>query len=188
MTRKGHLFIVSAPSGAGKTTLCRALLETYGDIRYSVSYTTRKPRSGEVDGKDYFFISKDRFVEKISEGAWAEWAEVHGNYYGTSSEFLRDNLAAGRDMLLDIDVQGAENILKTFPESVAIFIMAPSMDVLRERLTQRGTDNSDDIKKRLENAEKEISKKGMYTYVIVNDDLETAKKAFISVFAKYREG
>lgn len=186
MGETGHLFIVSAPSGAGKTTLCRALLNQFGDIDYSVSYTTRKPREGESEGIDYFYISKEEFTEMIKDDRWAEWAEVHGNYYGTSSQFLKDSLLAGKDILLDVDVQGAGQILEKFPDSVTIFIMPPSMDVLRERLVGRGADSSSDIEKRLRNAEKEIEQKDMYRYIIVNDDLEAAKEDFISVFRKYR--
>jgi guanylate kinase len=114
----GRLFVISAPSGAGKTTLCRAALERFKKIRYSTSYTTRQPRAGEIAHVDYHFISKAEFERGIETGRWAEWAQVHGNYYGTSAEFIAKELAAGRDILLDIDIQGTEQILKRFPASI----------------------------------------------------------------------
>ena len=125
----GHLFVVSAPSGAGKTTLCQAARERLPELVYSVSSTTRQPRAGEVEGRDYFFVSEARFEQGIADGSWAEWARVHDNYYGTSARFLEDHLAAGRDVLLDIDVQGAKQILERYPEAVTVFIAAPSLDV-----------------------------------------------------------
>ena len=134
---KGRLFVVSAPSGAGKTTLCRAVLDRLPGLHYSVSYTTRRPRSGEQDRIAYHFISKEEFVRGISSGRWAEWAEVHGHYYGTSAAFIDRELKSGHDILLDIDVQGAMQIRKRFADSVTIFIMPPSRrslskDILKE--------------------------------------------------------
>jgi len=178
---KGRLFIISAPSGAGKTTLCTRLLEYYSEIVYSVSYTTRRPRPGEKDGKDYQFISTEDFLAKKALDYWAEWARVHGHYYGTSAVFLSDSLAKGRDVLMDIDVQGAMQILTHFPEAVTIFIMPPSMDVLRQRLTQRGTDSRAVIEKRLENAVREMEQKDRYRHVIVNHDLESAVNELITI-------
>ena len=178
---KGRLFIISAPSGAGKTTLCRRLLAYYPDIVYSISYTTRRPRLGEKEDKDYHFISRENFLEKKALDYWAEWARVHGHYYGTSAVFLSDSLARGRDVLMDIDVQGAMQILTRFPEAVTIFIMPPSMDVLRQRLTQRGTDSRAVIEKRLENAAREMEQKDLYRHVIVNDDLEIAMNELIGI-------
>ena len=183
---KGTLFVVSAPSGAGKTTLCRALREVYPDIQYSVSHTTRKPRQGEKEGVDYHFIDKETFLDMRDRGCWAEWADVHGHYYASSADILDQALSGGHDMLLDIDVQGAMQILERYPDAVTIFIMAPSLDILKHRLVQRGTENTQTIEKRLRNAEKEIARKSNYRHVIVNDDLSTAMDQFIRIVGKYR--
>jgi len=183
--KKGNLFIVSAPSGTGKTTLCKAALSQFVNLQYSVSSTTRSPRQGEQDGVDYFFITKKEFEKKIAEDKWAEWASVHDNYYGTSAEFLDEKLSAGIDILLDIDVQGAEQILSKFPDCVTIFIMPPSPDALQARLSKRGTDSEEVIAKRLINAEKEIEKKGMYRHIIVNDKLQVAIDELISIMESY---
>ena len=184
--RKGHLFVVSAPSGTGKTTLCRALREAYSDILYSISHTTRKPRPGEKDGIDYHFIDKQDFLKMRENGCWAEWAEVHGHCYGTSVKNLDQALSGGRDILLDIDVQGTMQILERYPDAVTIFIMAPTLDILKQRLLKRGTEDPQTIEKRLKNAEKEILTKGIYRHVIVNDDLPTAIGEFIHIVGKYR--
>lgn len=183
----GNLIVISAPSGAGKTTLCRALLRRYPDILYSISTTTRKPRKGEKDGCDYHFMDKEDFVRKLKDGSWAEWALVHDHYYGTSAVFLERTLNAGKDVLLDIDVQGTRQILERYPNAVTIFIMPPSLDVLRERLEKRGTDNRETIEKRIRNAREEMAQKNIYHYVIVNDDLETAIGRIIQIVGKYRE-
>jgi len=182
---RGSLFIISAPSGAGKTTLTKAVLDRFVDILYSVSHTTRELRSGEQDGVDYYFITKDNFKEGINNGKWAEWAEVHGNYYGTSAEFIDKNLVAGRDILLDIDVQGTIQLLKRYPDSITIFIMPPSFEILKERLESRGTDSKAAIEKRLENAQKEMAKKDLYRHVIVNDQLPDAVAELISIVEQY---
>lgn len=182
----GHRYIISAPSGTGKTTLCRALRQQFPDIRYSVSYTTRAPREGERDGIDYHFISRDIFEQKLKAGLWAEWARVHDNYYGTSAEFLERTIAEGFDVLLDIDVQGARQILQRFPDSVTIFIMPPSMEELRRRLMERGTETAEVIERRLTNAAAEIGRKGFYRHVIVNDRLDTAISELITLIGCYR--
>lgn len=174
--KKGRLFVVSAPSGTGKTTLCRLLMDEFKTLSYSVSLTTRKPREGEVHGKDYHFVSVSEFERMIEAGELVEWANVHGNYYGTSLTFIRESLDRGRDILLDIDVQGAASIRKAYPEAVTIFIMPPSMEALRERLEKRGTDSPEVIETRIKNAVAEIGHKDLYTHVIVNDRLETAKQ------------
>lgn len=184
--RKGFLFVVSAPSGAGKTTLCRALRDAYSDIQYSVSHTTRKQRQGEEDGIDYHFTDKENFLHMRDGGCWAEWAEVHGHYYGTSAKNLDQALSGGHDILLDIDVQGTLQILKRYPDAVTIFIMAPSLDILKQRLSKRGTEDPQTIEKRLRNAEKEIARKSIYRHVIVNDDLSTAIDEIIRIVGKYR--
>ncbi len=184
----GNLFILSAPSGAGKTTLCRALLERFPDIVYSISYTTRPPRGNEINGKDYFFIEKNVFEDKIKQGDWAEWAEVHGNYYGTSRQFLVASMEKGVDILLDIDVQGTRRILEHFPDSVTIFIMPPSMDILRIRLESRATDSQEVIQRRLRDARKEIEQRHIYRHIIINDKLEDAVNSLIRIVTLYRSG
>ena len=186
-TGKGHLFILSAPSGTGKSTLCKRILSRFPDMRYSVSYTTRPPREGETEGSDYHFISREKFERRIDEGRWAEWAEVHGNYYGTSADLLEADLAAGRDILLDIDVNGARQIREKFPESVAVFILPPSMEALRHRLEKRSSEPAEVIAGRLAAAEKEIACSSEYTHVIVNDELETAAAELIELIKSYRD-
>ena len=185
-SKQGHLFIISAPSGGGKTTLSKAVVNRFNDIFYSVSYTTRSPRNGEQDGVDYYFIQKKDFEKRIESGHWAEWAEVHGNYYGTSAEFLDKGLDSGHDMLLDIDVQGTIQILGRYPDSVTIFIMPPSLETLRKRLEMRRTESRATIERRLLNAEKEIVQKGLYRYVIVNDQLSVSIEKLIAIIEKYR--
>ena len=184
--RPGNLFILSAPSGAGKSTLCRAVRDRFPDLLYSVSYTTRLPRQGEQDGIDYFFIPKDRFQKGIDQGQWAEWAEVHGNYYGTSAELLDRGLVDGRDILLDIDVKGARQIIARYPAAITLFIMPPSLEALRSRLETRGTDSPEVIALRLKNAQKEMAQKDLYRHVIVNDQLAGAVAELIGIFEKYR--
>jgi guanylate kinase len=181
--RGGRLFVVSAPSGAGKTTLCAAARKKLPDLVYSVSSTTRAPRSGEREGEDYFFISEARFRAGIDSGQWAEWARVHDNYYGTSARFIDRHLAAGRDVLLDIDVQGAEQILQRYPQAVTIFIMPPSMAELCRRLTARGSDSAAVIETRMRNADAEMARKDMYRYTVVNDDLNRAVARFVSILS-----
>lgn len=181
-----HIFIISAPSGAGKTTLSRAVLGRFHDMLYSISYTTRSPRSGEQDGVDYYFISKGDFQKGIESQKWAEYAVVHGNYYGTSADFIDKGLASGQDILLDIDVQGTIQILKQYPDSITIFIMPPSLEVLRNRLELRGADSRAAIANRLVNAEKEMANKNLYRYVIVNDRLPEAIAKLTSIIETYR--
>lgn len=177
----GRLFVVSAPSGAGKTTLCKAARRCLPALVYSVSSTTRAPRKGEVEGQDYFFVSEADFREGIEKGRWAEWARVHGNYYGTSSRFLKRHLDAGRDVLLDVDVQGAAQIVAHFPQAITIFITAPSMDELRRRLIARGQDDPTVIETRMRNAREEMDHRGMYRHVVVNDDLDAAVEQFVAI-------
>jgi guanylate kinase len=155
-------------------------------MRYSVSFTTRPPRPGEENGRDYVFVTAPEFEAGIRSGRWAEWARVHGNYYGTSADVLAQSLSAGCDILLDIDVQGARQICARFPESVTIFIMPPSLEVLRQRLASRGTDRPEVIALRIENAGREMAQRDVYRHVVVNDDLETAITELIHLIASYR--
>ena len=186
MKRRGNIYIVSAPSGAGKSTLCRELLKSYPDITYSISHTTRSPREGEKDGVDYHFVSRKAFEERIEKNMMAEWAEVHGNYYGTSIETLKDSAAKGVDVLLDIDVQGAKQLCEKMPECITVFIMPPSMEELLARLEKRGTDTPETISRRMQNAQGEMAESGFYQHVIVNDDLKAAVASFESVVASCR--
>ena len=178
---QGRLFIISAPSGAGKTTLCRAIRNRFPDLRYSVSYTTRTPRTGEQEGQDYFFISTEEFKNNIRHDRWAEWAEVHGHFYGTSAEFIDRHLPQGHDILLDIDVNGTRQILTRYPESVTIFIMPPTFETLEQRLIKRGTDSAQTIARRLKNAEMEIAQKELYKNIIVNDRLPDSIEALAEI-------
>lgn len=184
----GRLFIVSAPSGAGKTTLCQALLQHFPDMCYSISHTTRPPRSGETPGIDYHYISRDEFLEMIAADRWAEWAEVHGNYYGTSADFLNRNLEAGKDILLDIDVQGMQKIIQRYPSAVTLFIQPPSLETLRIRLESRDADRPDIIELRMKNAIQEMAAAHRYRHTIVNDDLRTAIQELIRLVTCYRPG
>lgn len=186
-SKPARMFIVSAPSGAGKTTLCRAVRDHFPHMLYSVSHTTRPPRAGEQQGVDYFFIDTKQFEKKIHQGAWAEWAKVHDCYYGTCRRFLRDGLSAGRDILLDIDVQGMLQIVRHYPHSITIFIMPPSIEVLKIRLERRGTDSSAEISKRLANARTEMKKKDLYQHVIVNDRLSAAVERLLGIIRSGRE-
>jgi len=181
----GKLFIISAPSGAGKTTLCRETLKRFKDITYSISYTTRKSRNGEQDGIDYHFITKEEFKRKIESNKLVEWAEVYGNFYGTSAEFLGTYLVSGKHILLDIDIQGTIQIKKRYPDSVTIFIMPPSLETLRSRLKSRGTDTRQVIERRLEIAKKEMEKKDLYRHVIINDQLSRAVYELIEIIESY---
>jgi guanylate kinase len=173
-TRRGILFILSAPSGAGKTTLSRQILERTPDLRLSISYTTRAPRSGELDGQDYHFIDEARFVALRAAGAFAEWAQVHDFLYGTARAPLDAALASGQDYLLDIDVQGARQINANYPEAISIFVLPPSWAELEKRLRSRGTDCEEVILRRLQRARDETQALGSYDYLILNDRLEHA--------------
>jgi guanylate kinase len=181
----GRLFIVSAPSGAGKTTLCEAVRNHFNQLTYSVSYTTRAKRKGERHAVDYYFISRTEFEQGIQSNRWAEWAKVHGNYYGTSARWIARNLEKGAKILLDIDVQGMHQLVKQFPEAVTVFVAAPSMKELRHRLEQRGTDDARTIEMRLTNAEAEMRQQDQYHHVVVNDDLADAKRQLISILKRY---
>lgn len=182
MNKKGKLFIISAPSGAGKTTLCNKLLEKYDDLYYSVSYTTREPRFDEKDGKDYFFISKEKFISMISNDEFLEWAEVHGNYYGTSKKFINESIESGKNIILDIDPQGARQLRAKLSYGIYIFIIAPSIVDLRKRLIDRRTETMDKIELRIQNAKKEIAYFREYDYIIVNRDIGSSYRELESIY------
>ncbi len=183
---KGSLFIVSAPSGAGKTTLCRRLTGDVSGVVHSVSYTTRKARPGEVDGRDYHFIDEERFMAMVRGGEFLEWAEVHGSLYGTSRTRVFETIRTGTDVILDIDTQGAEQVRQKGIDAVFIFILPPSMEVLRERLTGRGTEDEEALRRRLRRARDEIREYRFFDYVIINDEFEKALEELKSVVLSRR--
>ena len=170
----GSLFIISAPSGAGKSTLVNALLSQDAGLSLSISHTTRAPRAGEADGRDYHFVSREVFVTMRSRGEFLESAEVHGNLYGTSRAWIEMRMTAGHDIVLEIDCQGAEQLRKQFPEAVAIFILPPSMTELERRLRGRGTESDEVIARRLDGASREMRRVGQFDYVIINSSFSEA--------------
>ena len=170
----GSLFIVAAPSGAGKTTLVRLLLEQDRQVKLSVSYTTRAPRPGEENGREYHFIDIQTFLAMREKGEFLEWAEVHGNFYGTSKTWLQQQMAAGQDVLLEIDWQGAQQVREIFPDAVGIFILPPSVEELERRLRGRGSDSEDVIQRRVAAALGEMRHVGEFPFVIINNDLQMA--------------
>lgn len=174
MERKGKTFIVSGPSGVGKSTVLHALFEGRDDLYFSVSATTRAPREGEVDGKDYHFISAERFRTLIEEDAFLEYAEYVGNFYGTPKKYVDEAMEAGKDVILDIEIQGAEQVCTKRPETVRIFIAPPSWTELERRLTARGTDTPEKIQKRLLRAKVELKQADSYDYFVINDTVEEA--------------
>ncbi len=184
--RPGIVFIVSAPSGAGKTTLTREVLSIYPEMSLSVSCTTRTPRDGETPGKDYDFVSEAVFKRMLAAGDFAEWAEVHGKLYGTPRRMLERRLRGGGDVLLDIDVQGARQIRRHYTSAVSIFVLPPSLDELRRRLAGRGTDARKTIDQRWNNARHEIQEIQGYDYFIINRDVDEAVKQLAAVIAAER--
>ncbi|MDX1802960.1 MAG: guanylate kinase [Alcanivorax sp.] len=174
MADKGTLYIISAPSGAGKTSLVAALVEKLERVRISVSHTTRPIRPGEVDGVNYHFIERDNFIRKVEKGRFLEHAEVFGNLYGTNADWVAQTLRGGEDVILEIDWQGASQIRRQLPEAVSIFILPPSLEVLAERLRGRDTDDETVIQRRLDGAQEEMSHYGEFDYIVVNDDFQRA--------------
>ena len=186
MKRKGILYIISAPSGAGKTTLCKEVIDIFPDLRHSVSYTTRQARPGEEHGRDYFFVPKEEFERMVAAGEFAEWAEVHGNLYGTALKTLEESCSAGIDVILDIDCQGARQLKGCHDGGVFIFILPPSYNELRRRLDSRDSDSSDVIARRIACAASEIKESRWYDYIIVNDVFSKAVEELKSVILAER--
>jgi guanylate kinase len=183
---KGTFIVVSAPSGAGKSSICQRLLQAYPEIKFSVSCTTRSPRPGEVHGKDYFFISREEFQSRLEQGDFAEWAENFGNLYGTSIKMMKEFLAKGNTVLLDIEPRGAKEIKQKFRGGTFVFVLPPSREELLKRLEGRGHESSDVIQARYARAESELKEVSWYDYVIFNDDLETAVQQLSSIYIAQR--
>ena len=177
----GSLFIVSAPSGAGKSSLTAKLLEEDKNVHLSVSYTTRAPRPGEVDGRDYHFVDKPRFMAMLQRGEFLESAEVHGNHYGTSEAWIRAQRAAGRDVLLEIDWQGAQQVRRIFSDTIGIFILPPSIVELELRMRRRGQDSEEVVRRRMAVAADEMSHAAEFEYVIINNDFDEARRDLVAV-------
>lgn len=182
----GLLFVISAPSGGGKSTIASAVRQRVEGLGYSISHTTRKPRGHESDGVDYYFVDEKTFTKMIDQGAFVEWAEVYDNFYGTSASGLKDLTASGLDIVLDVDIQGGRNIKDHFPNSVLIFLIPPSLEVLELRLRKRGTDNETVIRARMETAADDIRNCGWYDYIIINDRLEKAIREAQSIIISER--
>jgi len=178
---RGTLFVVSSPSGGGKGTIIRHVLEVMKDLSYSVSYTTRAPRQGEVDGREYFFISRETFEEMVGAGEFLEWACVHGNFYGTAKDQVLEETNAGSDIILEVDVQGAASVRQLLMDSVSIFILPPSYEVLKQRLIARGTDSPEELAIRLRNAPDELEQYSAFDYVIINDEIDRAVGQLASI-------
>jgi guanylate kinase len=172
----GLLFVITAPSGAGKSSLIEALLKEDPRLRLSVSYTTRAPRPGEVNGREYHFVDEAAFIAMLNRGEFLESAEVHGNRYGTSQAVIREALARGQDLLLEIDWQGAEQVRRLYPQCIGVFILPPSVAELERRMRLRGQDSDEVIRRRMSSAEEEISHAPEFNYAIINKDFDEAKK------------
>lgn len=182
----GNVFIISAASGTGKTTLVSRLVQHHSDIRVSISHTTRQPRVGEVNGTHYHFVNQETFVRLVGEGAFLEHAQVFGNYYGTSIQAVRDMCAQGFDVILEIDVQGAAQVRQALPDAVSIFILPPTLDELEQRLRERQTDSDDVIQIRLNEARQEIEQAYLFDYVVINQDLNAAEADLWHIFKANR--
>ena len=179
--RKGLLILISGPSGTGKGTVCDLLRQKHPEISYSISATTRQPRPGEQDGVNYYFYTKEKFREMIDQGQLLEWAEVYGNFYGTPKQKVLDRLEAGEDILLEIDTQGALNVMKVMPEGLFIFLLPPSLEELAARLKGRGTETEESLHRRLGAAVDEIKLSTKYRYVVVNDKVEDAEETIANI-------
>lgn len=182
----GNVFIISAASGTGKTTLVSRLVNHHNDICVSISHTTRQPRENEQHGKHYYFVDKEKFITLVGEGAFLEHAEVFGHYYGTSIQAVQDMCNQGLDVILEIDVQGAEQVRQSLPHAVSIFILPPSMNILEQRLRNRQTDTEEVIATRLSKAKEEIQQAYLFDYVVVNQDLVQAESDLLHIFKANR--
>lgn len=186
MKREGLILILSAPSGAGKTSLCRELFKSFPDMKESVSYTTRAPREGEIEGEAYHFVSHDEFERMVAEDSFAEWATVHGNMYGTALRTLEEARKNGIDLVLDIDCQGALKLKEQFDGGVYVFIMPPSLEELRRRLEGRSSDSQEVIERRISRAADEIRESRWYDYIIINDDFAVACRELAAIVIAHR--
>lgn len=182
--RRGRLFVVAGPSGAGKGTLIAELLKRYPRARLSVSATTRKPRPGEEDGVQYHFLEEEEFRRRAEAGEFLEWAEVHGNLYGTPRRRVEEWMEKGYDVILEIDVQGARQVRERVPEAVTVFVQPPSLEALEERLRGRGTENEEELRERLRNAQRENEERGKFRHVVVNDELHRAVEELCAIYER----
>ena len=178
---RGILFVVSSPSGGGKGTLIQRVLKKIPDLSYSVSFTTRAPRSGEANGREYFFVSQEKFEQMVAANEFLEWANVHGKLYGTSSKQVFEEIAEGRDIILEVDVQGAASVRSLVTDSVSVFILPPSFEILKQRLESRGTDSPEELEVRLRNAPGELKDYSAYQYLILNNDLDQAVEQLAAI-------
>ena len=183
---KGKAFVIIGPSGSGKSTLVQKIKENIDSLQWSVSYTTREKRAGEIDGKDYFFVTEKEFLQKRAQGEFLEWAEVHGNLYGTSRDFIKTQINTGNFILLDIDIQGADCLIKLLPkQTITIFIAPPTLQELEKRLRKRKTDDEQTIQTRLNNARIEMTKKNDYNHIVINDNPEQSHRKLYNIIAGY---
>lgn len=183
---KGNLVVISGPSAVGKGTICKELVKRYDDIVYSVSATTRKPRAGEVDGREYFFYTEDEFLNMIENNTFLEWAKVYENYYGTPESFVEKVTSNGKDCILEIDVQGALQVKKKRPDGIFIFVVPPSKEELISRITFRGTEDEIEIAKRMKSVDAELALIKNYDYIVINDDLDNAVEMIRCIFIAER--
>ncbi len=186
MPENSNVFILSAPSGAGKSTLIQLLFQEISGLHFSISHTTRPPRKGETNGREYFFVSDQNFREMIDSNQFLEWAHVHGYFYGTSHQMVEEAAELGKDLLLDIDIQGAAKVRTRLPEAVSIFVLPPSYEALRRRLVERRTDSPEQIQQRIENARQEIEHYAEYDYIILNEDLVEACRNLAGIIRSHR--
>lgn len=184
--KEGLIIVISAPSGAGKTTLCKRLLQALPFLTYSVSFTTRQPRKNEIEGIDYYFVSTEEFKKMIERKEFVEWTEVHGEFYGTSSTFLNKIIEAGKDAILEVNVEGGTNIKKHYSQATLIFVLPPSWEELEKRLKTRGTETDEKIKKRMGRAKKEVEYVGYYDYLVINDNINNTLQDLLAIIRAER--
>jgi len=184
--KKGLIIVISAPSGAGKTSLCKRLLQTSPLFYYSVSFTTRPPRKNEIEGVDYYFVSREEFQKMIERGEFVEWAEVHGHMYGTSAKLIDEAIKAKKEVVLEVDVKGGTEIKRRYPDSVLIFLLPPSWKELEKRLRNRMTESDKEIKQRLARAKKEVEYAPYYDYLVINDDINKALEKLLAIIEAER--